>query len=254
MTTRLRILLLVSSLLTALHVQGQRIVQGVVMNAQTKQRVSKVYIYNPRNDAGGFNNTRGEFTIEAEEGDVLIAAVEGYHPDTISVTSASTAIFQLHRSAIRIQEVPVVVRRSPEELLKRNQTEYGSAYSKGTPGPYLTTGPSGAGLSIDALYTLISREGRNARRLQEILERDYRESVIDYRFTPELVSRSTGLTGEKLRDFMQQYRPTYFFVLGASEYNLVFYIRSSYAKYLQNPDAFKLPPLKVDSNRHHLNP
>ena len=254
MTTRLRIILLVSSLLTVLHVQGQGTVQGVVMDAQTKQRVCKVYIYNPSNDAGGYNNTRGEFTIEAEEGDVLIAAVEGYYPDTISVTKAATAIFQLHRSAIRIQEVPIVVRRSPEELLKRNQTEYGTAYSKGSPGPYLTTGPTGAGLSIDALYKLISREGRNARRLQEILERDYRESVIDYRFTPELVSRSTGLTGEELRDFMQQYRPSYFFVLGASEYNLIFYIRSSLAKYRQNPEAFKLPPLRPDSTHNPLIP
>src|SRR5690606_39343391 len=90
-----------------------------------------------------------------------------------------------------------------------------TAYARGSPGSILSVAPTGAGVSIDALYKLISREGRNARRLQEIIEEDYRESVIDYRFTPELVSRATGLTGEALRDFMRQYRPSYLFVLSA---------------------------------------
>ena len=218
--------------------------QGIVMDVQTKQRISRVFVYNPENDAGTYNNTRGEFTIDAKPGDVLIAAVEGYYPDTISVTAQHTLIFQLQRSAIRIQEVSIVVRRSPEELLQETQKEYSTAYSKGARGNLLSVGPSGAGLNIDALYRLISREGKNARRLQEIIERDYRESVIDYRFTPELVSQTTGLTGDTLKDFMDQYRPGYFFVLGSSDYNLIFYIRSSFAQYQRNPAAKRLPPLQ----------
>lgn len=226
-----------------------RSVQGIVMDVQTKQRISRVFIYNPENDAGSYNNTKGEFTLEAKPGDVLIAAAEGYYPDTISVTPQKTIIFQLQRSAIRIQEVSVVVRRSPEEQLKEAQREYSTAYSKGSRGNLLSVGPSGAGLNIDALYKMISREGKNARRLQEIIERDYRESVIDYRFTPELVSQTTGLTGDSLRDFMNQYRPGYFFILGSSEYNLVFYIRSSFAQYQRNPAARRLPPLAPAQNK-----
>lgn len=219
-------------------------VQGIVMDGQTKQRISRVFIYNPENDAGGYNNTRGEFTIEAAPGDVLIAAVEGYYPDTLSVTPGKTLLIQLQRSAIRIQEVSIVVRRSPEEQLQQAQREYGIAYTRGSGGHLLSVGPTGAGLNIDALYKMISRDGKNARRLQEIIERDYRESVIDYRFTPELVSQTTGLKGDTLRDFMFQYRPNYFFVLGSSDYNLVFYIRTSFAQYQQNPSARRLPPLQ----------
>lgn len=224
-------------------------VQGIVMDGQTKQRISRVFVYNPKNDAGNYNNTRGEFTIEAQPGDVLIAAAEGYYPDTISVTPQKTLIFQLQRSAIRIQEVSIVVRRSPEEQLKETQREYSTAYSKGSGGNLLSVGPTGAGLNIDALYKMISREGKNARRLQEIIERDYRESVIDYRFTPELVSQTTGLTGDTLKDFMVQYRPSYFFVLGSSEYNLIFYIRSSFAQYQRHPATRRLPPLPPVENK-----
>ncbi len=236
-------LALVCSLLFWGNVRAQQTAHGIVMDRDTKQRVSRVFIYNPANDAGEFNNTKGEFTLPAKPGDVLIAAVEGYFADTITVVENRTHLFQLKRSSIRIQEVPIIVRRNPEELLQEKQREYSSAYSKGSVGPLLTVGPTGAGLNIDALYKMISREGKNARRLQEIIERDYRESVIDYRFTPELVSQATGLKGEQLRDFMLQYRPSYFFVLGTSEYNLVFYIRSSFAQYKRNPAARRLPPL-----------
>jgi len=226
-------------------IRAQETAHGIVIDRDTKQRVARVFVYNPENDAGEYNNTRGEFTIAAKPGDVLIAAVEGYFADTITVAANKTHIFQLKRSSIRIQEVPIIVRRSPEELLKERQREYSSVYSRGSGGSLLSVGPTGAGLNIDALYKLISRDGKNARRLQEIIERDYRESVIDYRFTSELVSRTTGLKGEKLQDFMLQYRPSYFFILGSNEYNLVFYIRTSYAQYLRNPDARRLPALKT---------
>lgn len=228
-------------------VAAQDTVQGLVFDKNTKQRVSRVFVYNPANDEGGYNNTRGEFEIIAKPGDILIAAANGYYADTLRVADSKVVVFQLDRSTILIDEVSVVARRSPEERLRENQREYSTAYSKGTPGSILSVGPTGAGVSIDALYKLISREGRNARRLQEIIEEDYRESVIDYRFTPELVSRSTGLTGEALRDFMRQYRPSYFFVLSANDYNMVFYIRSSYAQYSQRPTLRRLPPLpKLD--------
>ncbi len=221
---------------------AQTAVQGIVFDKHTKQRISQVYVYNTANDQGGYNNTRGEFDIHASPGDILIAAAKGYHPDTLIVSDKKVVLFHMERSTIWLDEVSVIARRSPEEQLLKNKREYSTAYSKGESGSIFSVGPTGAGLSIDALYKLISREGKNARRLQEIIERDYRESVIDYRFTPELVSGVTGLKGATLADFMRQYRPSYFFVLSANDYNLAFYIRSSFAQYRQNPEARRLPP------------
>ncbi len=222
---------------------AQTTVQGIVFDTHTKQRISQVYVYNTANDDGGYNNTRGEFMIDASPGDILIAAAKGYYPDTLVVSDKRVVLFNMARSTIWLEEVSVIARRSPEERLEQNKREYSTAYAKGNAGSIFSTGPTGSGLSIDALYKLISREGKNSRRLQEIIERDYRESVIDYRFTPELVSGVTGLRGETLIDFMRQYRPSYFFILSANDYNLAFYIRSSLARYRQNPAARRLPPL-----------
>ena len=218
-------------------------VQGIVFDKQTKQRVSRVYIYNTSSDIGLFNNTKGEFTLPVAKGDELIVAVEGYHPDTLTYQNQALIVFNLQRSAIRLQEVKILGQKDPDKELQRIREEFSTAYTK-VGGDLFSVNDKGAGLSIDALYSYISRDGKNARKLQQIIERDYKESVIDYKFTTELVSKTVGLKGDKLADFMVQYRPNYYFVLSTNEYGMIQYIRSSYAQYLRNPDAFRLPRLK----------
>jgi len=223
--------------------------QGIVFDKDSKQRLTRVYIFNTRTGEGFYNTTKGEFKTLARTGDVLVAALQGYGVDTISIKSESTLLFYLRRNSIQLQEV--VVRdslKTPSEALKQAQEEYNTIYSKGAVKDVFTTGGSngggGAGLSINALYNLLSKEGKNARMLQKIIERDYRDAMIEYRFTKNLVNNITGLSGTKLTDFKQQYKPGYYFILKANDYELIQYIQQSYQSYLENPAANRLEPLK----------
>jgi hypothetical protein len=229
----------------------ERQVQGIVFDNNTKQRLTRVYIYNTRTGQGFYNNTRGEFKTTVRQGDVLVAALQGYAVDTISIRSENTVLFYLKKNSIQLKEV--IVRdstKSPADRLKQTQEEFKGAYTKGTVKDVFTTGGSngggGAGLSITALYNLLSKEGRNARQLQKIIERDYRDAIIDYRFTPNLINRVTGLTADKLEDFRRQYKPGYYFILESNDYELIEYIKQAYKRYLQNPAANRLAPLKSD--------
>ena len=224
-------------------------VQGIVFDMASKQRLTRVYIYNTRTGEGFYNTTKGEFKTIARSGDVLVAALQGYGVDTISIKSESTLLFYLRRNSIQLQEV--VVRdslKTPAEQLKQAQEEYNTIYSKGAVKDVFTTGGSngggGAGLSINALYNLLSKEGKNARMLQKIIERDYRGAMIDYRFTRTLLNNVTGLSGAKLTDFKHQYKPGYYFILEANDYELIKYVQKSYLSYLENPAAHRLGPLK----------
>lgn len=226
-------------------------IQGIVFDKQSQQRINRVYIYNLRTGDGFYNNTKAEFRAHVREGDVLVSALQGYAVDTIVIGKENTVLIYLQRNTIQLQEV--VVRDSvdtPSEQLKKTKEEYNIAYRKGTVGNMITSGGSsgggGAGLSIDALYSLLSREGRNARQLQKIIERDYRDAMIDYRFTNSLIADVTGLSGEKLTDFRRQYRPGYYFILEANDYDLIQFIKRSYQAYLQNPAAMRLPPLRTN--------
>jgi hypothetical protein len=90
----------------------------------------------------------------------------------------------------------------------------------------------------------LSRQGKNARHLQKTIDRDFKDLVIDYRYTPALIQQVIGLTGAKAKDFMQQYRPAYSFVLEANDYDMIRFIQEACRRYRQNPKAYRLPPLK----------
>ncbi len=102
---------------------------------------------------------------------------------------------------------------------------------------------AGVGVGIDALWNMFSREGKDAAKLRAGVERDYKQDVIDYRFNKTLVSRTTGLKDKKLVDFMQKYRPGYYFVLNATDYEFISSIKTNYKRYLRNPQARAVAPL-----------
>ena len=226
----------------------EKTVQGIIFDRDSKLRITRVYLYNMRTHTGFYNNTKGEFTTKAMLGDTLVAAVHGYSVDTLVIPKANVVLFYLKRNSIQLEEVTVNdTLLSPDKRLNRTKNEYRDIYFKGDPQDILQMGtanrPGGAGLGIDAIYSLLSKEGKNARYLQEIIERDYKDNIIDYKYTPTIVSRVTGLTGDKLLDFMQQYRPSYNFILRADEYQLISFIKESFRRYQSNPSLNRLPPL-----------
>ncbi len=237
-------LLFLFSVLTCKLFAQQKPVQGFVIDKESKQRLAKVYIYNSRNDEGLYNTTKGEFKTTAQLGDTLFAALQGYALDTVVFKGQEAIYFQLRPLSIRLREVAIVGRIvSPEQQYDKKLKEYKYAIDRGSSKDLLNLGPGGVGLGIDAIYNLLSRKGKNARHLQEILERDYRESIIDYRFRPDYIQHVLPLTNDELIDFMQQYRPTYDFVLTASDYAFIVFLKNNYTAYKRNPKAFRLPPL-----------
>ncbi|MNL16786.1 hypothetical protein D3C87_1378410 [compost metagenome] len=215
-----------------------------MVDKDSKLRLAKVYIYNSANDEGIYNNQKGEFGIKAKPGDTLFAVLQGYALDTIVIKSQKAVYFQLKSLGISLKEVAIVGDKyTPMQRHEKTLKEYKYALDKGKAKDLLNLGLGGAGLGIDAIYNLLSREGKNARHLQKILERDYKEAIVDYRFKPDYVKRVLQIGDYEAEDFMQQYRPSYQFVLSASDYAFVVYLRNSYASYKRNPSALRLPAL-----------
>lgn len=219
-------------------------VQGFVVDKESKQRLAKVYIYNSHNDEGFYNNQKGEFSSRAVVGDTLFAVRQGYGIDTVVFKGNKTVFFQLKPLAIQLREVSIIGSSlTPKERHEQNVRAYKYATDRGSAKDLLNLNSKGVGLGIDAIYNLLSRKGRNARHLQAILERDYREEIIDYRFNPALVSRVLRIKDYELSDFMTQYRPSYDFVLAASDYAFIVFLKNNYNTYKRNPRALRLPPL-----------
>lgn len=218
-------------------------VQGIVFDKDTNQRIGKVFIKNEKTKENTFNNVRGEFDMHVSQGDLIVSEKEGFFADTIRYNGQQVLMVYLKRSSIYIPEVNVIARRSPEEVLKQRREDFSKAYKLADPGSIFSVGPTGAGVSIGSIFNMFSREGKNARRLINIIQQEYEQNVVDSKFTPDLVSNLTGLSGQKLANFMRNYRPTYSFASLASPYELSSYIRSKYEIFKLNPNLRFLPTL-----------
>lgn len=249
MKTVFKILNLLLLCTISLPLLAQHKVEGIVFDRDTKQRIAQVRIHNTFSGQTTFNNSRGEFEINVSRGDVLVAIKEGFHNDTIRVSDEKVLLFYMKRATIFISEVTVVARRSPEEILNQAKRDYSKAFGLAQPGSAFSVGPTGAGLNINTIYNLLSKEGKNARRLTAIIEEEYRQNIIDSKFTPDLVSNTTGLTDTLLRKFIERFRPSYYFVVAASDYQITEYIKSKYELFKLSPNLRHLPRLpKIEAD------
>jgi len=228
---------------------GQRKVAGIVLDRDTKQRVARVLVLNNTSGANVFNNGKGEFYLEMQKGDVLIAKREEYKNDTLVYGGQEVVLFHLQKTSIYIEPVTVVAKKNPDQILAQRRIDYAKAYQLADAGDYFSVGPNGAGLSINTIYNLMSKEGKNARRLTRYFQHEYEENVVDWKFSRTLVKSVTGLEGQLLDNFMVRYRPSYSFVQQASAYQLTGYILSKYGQFKINPYFKPLPDLtkiKID--------
>lgn len=233
------------SLIAARCFSQDKTVDGIVFDKESKDRIATVIVHNITAGTSVFNNLKGEFTIAAQTGDVLVFSRAEYHSDTLKVQNNFHLAVYMAPLAIRLREVTVHdTALTPAKRLAATKHEFSKAYGPLAYNDYLSTSPgSGAGLSIDAIYNSLSKSGRNAERLREIIQTDYEQNAIDYRFNRTYVGKITGLTGEKLTAFMRRYRPGYYTVSTANEYEFVAMIRNNLRRFMRNQRLYNLPEL-----------
>jgi hypothetical protein len=223
----------------------EKTVSGIVFDKETRERIASVNIHDLTDGISVYDNLKGEFSLIAKEGDQLIITRLNYKPDTIKLKSYESQAVYLQRLTIQLKEVSVRDSvMTPEKRLEATKREYSKVYGSLAYGDYLTTPSNGpAGLSIDALYNAISREGRNAAHLRQIIQSDYEQNVIDYRFNRTFVGHVTGLKDERLTAFIFRYRPGFYTTKTLSDYEFISMIRSNLRRFLRNQRTYSQQPL-----------
>jgi hypothetical protein len=181
------------------------------------------------------------FSIAAEKGDTLVTIMLNYKTDTLVYNQQDELIIQLKQTSRMLKEVVVNDTLStPLKIYDQNKKEYSDIYWKGDKSKMVSVSVGtipGVGLNIDKLYSALSKQGHDARRLQRDFVQDYRTSVVDQRFNKTMVSKVTGYKGQKLDDFIVKYKPSYDYVIKATDYDLVQYIKRKMAAGSNNTTA-----------------
>ena len=225
--------------------QANATIEGIVFDHDTKDRVARTIIFNITSRKFWYNNLN-QFKVDANPGKKLVFSKQDYLPDTVLIKDASNIAVYLQRTAIMLHEVTINDSlHTPLQRLAATKKEYNKAYGSSAYSDPLSSVPgAGAGISIDALYNSLSKSGRDAEHLRGLIQHDYEQNVIDYRFNKSYVGNITKLKGIELADFMIKYRPSYYLVTTDSEYEFINYIRTNFRRYQRNKRVFSQPPLR----------
>lgn len=207
---------------------------GMITDADTRTGLPAVSVWNKRTGTGTISNESGRYYIEALPGDTIeFSSLSYVRAAFVAPGISSTRNVELQRHIMGLQGVNVRGRIYKQDSLAiRDQYERYFGYKRPGAMDVLKTLPSNP---ITALtYLVPSRARKRKEKFGEQLKYWEEEKHIDYRYNPDLVARVTKLESPELDSFMLAYRPPYSFLLNATEYDLLLFIKQSFERYQKN--------------------
>lgn len=241
--------------LLSINLFAQR-VKGIVIDKTTYLPVANAFISTPASK--NISNAEGKFVLaNVKPGDTLRINSIGYKPFrlVISFLKFDTLRCYIVPDATVLSEVKIRARRNVRADSLRNRREFASVFAYrgstikdafiarpadldfGKPGNHINADKSTATILSINLLSVIDMLNKNKApqsKLQKILLKDEEDEYVDRFFSPEKVSSITNLKGDSLQNFMNQYHPEIKKVKKMSDYDMISYIKKSYAEYLKS--------------------
>lgn len=217
---------------------------GMITDADTRTGLPAVSVWNKRSSVGTVSNESGRYYIEALAGDTIEFSSLSYVRTAIVAPGiSSTRHIEMKRHIMGLQGVNIRGRIYKQDSLAIRE-EYERYFGYKRPGAMdvLKTLPSNP---ITALtYLVPSRARKRKEKFGEQLKYWEEEKHIDYRYNHDLVAKITKLESPELDSFMLAYRPPYNFLLNATEYDLLLFIKQAFERYQKQKGALRRDPVE----------
>ncbi len=210
-----------------MHAQS---LQGVVTDAATGLPLFAVSVVNEKTQLGTTTDENGFYTLPANTGETIVFSYVGYktqeHVKPISVIIATMNI-KLQPATTQLKEfVFHGDKRSQYQIdSAERKVIYHTVLSRKPPSPF--TSP------VSAIAELFSKKAKMAYEFQKNFAIDEDNRFIDTRYTPALVTKMTGLTGDSVAHFMYAYPMPVMYAREASDLELKMWIRDSYKQWMK---------------------
>jgi len=253
MKIRVTFLLLITTLLYNIQLQGQLLIKGTVYDSTGYVPLSFVQVIT---GSGNCTNTDslGRYAISAEAGDSLTFTFNGKATlkyAVVSIPNPASFDIALHvrvyQKYQRLKEVRVFTRNYRLDSLE-NRKRFAEIFnhSRGGVKPSLDPTTGMVGMDVNELVNLFRfRRNRQLARMRDRLIAQEEEQYVNYRFNKATVRRVTGLPEKDLDLFMNMYRPDYTFTRNSSLVDFYRYILEAsydYRKRVHPPAAEKALP------------
>ncbi|WP_307382959.1 carboxypeptidase-like regulatory domain-containing protein [Chitinophaga terrae (ex Kim and Jung 2007)] len=229
----LRIIIFILLAVTSLSVNAQSKLTGTV-RSEDSIPLNNITILNKENGQSVASNDDGTFSLSAQKGDTVLFKALGYTPLLYIVKKERTDItIWLKRSPIELNTINIIKYNYHKDSLKFRE-EYAREFAFRRPRWNEVVPMMGLGftVNINQLYKAVSfKKNKRKEKFKKILIAKEKENSVQRVFTPELVTKLTGLQGDSLNQFMIKYEPTYEFIKDASTYDVWLYITQNYKQF-----------------------
>jgi hypothetical protein len=214
------------------YAQKALTIKGIIFKKSTPNRISQAVVTDLKTQTLMMSDELGGFTIKASIGDTLEITKTGYTPQRIAVVNNSDLVVYL-QPVIELNQV-TIKSQSKQQELNEVMKEYRSQgiYNNGKSLPVWQFINS----PITAFYNLFGKAPAQARRFAEYAKNEQQASVVDKRYTKELVKSVTKMPDEEVDKFMAVFRPSFENMQEWNDYQLIQYINKSYNYYQKNKD------------------
>jgi len=221
-----------------------------VMDADTAVAVSHCHIINKTQALGTVSDDFGNFTVTANVGDSILFSSIGYVRLTIAVHDSmytNNRIVKLKPAVYLLTQVDIgllsTYDRFKRDILSREAAEaYQMAPLVNQFDVYVTPLPNQGGFNIPLigalaspvtfLYDMLSKEGKQFRHYQSVINGTAEFIIIGEKFNGLLVKNLTGFENDELVQFMSFCMFTKEYLLVASEMEIQREIMRKYREYI----------------------
>ncbi|WP_154402433.1 hypothetical protein [Mucilaginibacter endophyticus] len=213
----------------SLTAQQRTLLHGRVSSTDSLQ-ISGAKIINKTLTDSTISDIAGRFSIKAKMEDTLCIFKQGYTPFKLAIANDNYLEAKLQK-VVDLFEVTVRAKSLRQEQMEViDQYRSKGIYYNGKP-PLAAYLPLPGGTPLTVLHELLGGDTKREKRFIQNAEKEREAIEIDRRFNAPLVSKITSLTGKKLNDFMDIYRPNYKKCKKWSDYDVIIYIKKCYNSY-----------------------
>jgi hypothetical protein len=216
--------------------------KGIILSADSLKPLSSVVVYDLYTSQSTLTDEQGYFALAVNANDMLSFSLPGYR--TFQETAPASMEIKVHLAPMDIMLKEYVVhnytpfQRDSAEMATLYDKELHTKRIKPTMGTPDGSNGAGVGIAMDGLISGLAQKASKSykqnKRFKENFKRDMEQKFIDTRYTPELVTKLTGYTGDTMILFMNTYPMDYSFARAASDLELKMWIRNNYKEHMQH--------------------
>lgn len=222
------------------HAQ-QVIIEGTVTDSANAVPLFPATVFNKTSGVATYADSLGHYLLNAHPGDEIEYSYLGYNTEKYIVPNGLQHIIHDVKMISKKERLKEVVVHSWTQY-QLDSIERSKTFKSYMDEPKVTTinkqghsvysqpNPNyndGFGIELNP-FSLFSRKNKNKRKFDKTFPEMEQQSFINSRYTPELVTKLTGLTGDSLSLFLYHFRPTYEFTRRASDLEFWSWIKIEY--------------------------